>query len=699
MQFNARVHQSRAQRQRRGTGARVVIAILTVFLVMPLYRLQIAGAEQFSLQARQNRMRPLVVRAPRGTIYDRHGRIVAENIVGYQIQLMPAGLDTLHAQVGRLMPVLGLTDGDTLVAFRRYRRAPHLPMDVLRNASPDAVARLEERRFEFPEVLVQEYPKRHYPAAEAVAHMVGYVSEISEEELEKPEYEGYEPGRWIGKAGLEKEYEKRMGGEPGVRYLEIDAQGRIQRWLPEELGQRAVPGEDLHLYLDLDLQEYIAHIFPKEYNGAIIAIDPKTGGILAYYSHPTFNPNEFIGGVPPALWDSLNTDPRKPMLDRVGNSGQPAASTFKLAVAGIALDLGILDPEEYMPLPCSGGITYGGRYWRCWERSGHGRLNLIGAIQNSCNVYLYQVGLRLGLERFLETGERLGLSDRTGVDLPSEYDPTFPDIGWWERRYGYKPKQAEVISLSIGQGPLEMTALKLAQVYASLVVPGGRVPAPRLSVDIGAPPDTFHLDLDPREIWYLEAGMRRVMGPNGTARLSRLRDWEFIGKTGTAQNNGPDHGWFVGAAGPKGGEPEIAITMFLEHSLHGYIASGYVAEASNFYLDRKYGRPFQGWATPRHRLPRSLRINWDWTVPVVDPPMPAARSSSSADTDAAAGLATGGASADGGTAASPGGVGPGDGAGDPPAGGASPATADERVRQGSPPVPPDTSSSVRPARR
>jgi penicillin-binding protein 2 len=631
MQFNARVHQSRAQRQRRGTGARLVVAILTVFLIMPLYRLQIAGAEQFSLEARQNRMRPLVVRSPRGTIYDRQGRIVAENIVGYGVQLMPADPDTLRAQVARLQPILGLTDADTAVAFRRYRRAPHLPMEVLRDADPDAVARLEERRFEFPEVLVQEYPKRHYPAGEAVAHIVGHVSEISEEELTLPEYEGYKAGRWIGKAGLEKQYERRLGGEPGVRYLEIDARGAIQRWLPDDLGQRSVPGEDLHLYLDLDLQEYIAHIFPKEYDGAIIALDPKTGGILAYYSHPTFDPNEFIGGIPASLWDTLNTDPRKPMLDRVGNSGQPAASTFKLAVAGMALDLGILSPEEFMPIPCRGGLSYGGRYWRCWEASGHGSLNLVGAILNSCNVYFYQVGLRIGLQRFLDTGARLGLSERTGVDLPSEFDPNFPDPGWWERVWGYTPKESEVLSLSIGQGPIEMTALKLAQVYASLVTSDGRVPAPRFATDPGAPADTFHLDLDRREVWYLEAGMRRVMGPGGTARLSRLRDWDFIGKTGTAQNEGLAHGWFVGAGGPKGGQAEIAVTMFLQHAEHGTTPSGYVAEAINFYLDRKHGRPFQGWATPRHRLPRGLRINWDWTVPIEDPPIPLSRSPAPVD--------------------------------------------------------------------
>jgi len=652
MQFNTRIHQSRAQRQRRGIGARFIIIALTLFLVLPLYRLQIASGEQFALEARQNRMRPVVVRAPRGTIYDRHGRIVAENIVGYQVLLMPAPEDTLRSQLARLSPVLGLDSTDIAVAFRRYNRARHLPMEVLRDAAPEAIARLEERRFEFPEVLVQEYPKRHYPAGQAIAHFIGYISEISESELEQPAFEGYEAGRWIGKAGLERQYEKRLGGEPGVRHLEIDARGAIKRWLPPEIGQRPLPGEDVQLYLDLDLQEYIAHIFPKEYTGAIIALDPRTGGILAYYSNPTFDPNEFIGGIPTALWDSLRFDPGKPLLDRVGNSGQPAASTFKLAVAGMALDLGVITPEEYMPIPCTGGMSYGGRYVRCHLASGHGRQDLINAIKNSCNVYFYQVGLRIGFERFLETGTRLGFAERTGVDIPNEFKPNFPsEKGYWERRFGYEPKESEVLSLSIGQGPLQMTALKLAQIYASLVTPDGKVPAPRFASDIGAPADTFDLNLDRRDVWFLEAGMRRVVAPGGTAQLSRLQDWDFIGKTGTAQNP-PNlaHGWFVGAGGPKGEDAEIAVTMFLEHAEHGYIPSGYVAEAINFYLDRIHGKPFRGWATPRHLAPRGLPV-WNWSVPIEDPPMPPATIKSTA---AEAAGADGSASEQQATASAPG---------------------------------------------
>lgn len=614
------------RRRRRGYGARLLVLGLLLFLLVPLYRMQVIGAEDFELQAQQYRLRPIMLPAPRGTIYDRNGRVVAESVVGYKLMLMPDREEELRKKVARLQPVLGLTDEEVEAAFRRHAEAPHMPLELVRDASPVVIARMEEHRFLFPEVLVVEYSKRYYPAGPATAHFLGYVSEISEAELKLPEFAGYQPGRLIGKAGLERQYEKHLGGEPGFRYLEIDARGRIRRWLPNHLSVAPKPGKDLHLYLDLDLQEYIAKIFPKEYTGAIVALDPKTGGILAYYSHPTFDPNEFVGGIPARRWQELLNDPKKPLLDRVISSPQPAASTWKLAVAAMALSLDAIRPDEYMPIPCTGGMTWG-RYARCWDRRGHGRVNLIEGIKNSCNVYFYQVGIRIGLDRFLETGSRLGFTKKTGVDLPHEISPIFPTSReYWKRRFGYTPTETEILSLSIGQGPITMTVLKLAQIYAALARPDGKVPAPRFVADFGPPPDTFHIDLNRRDVWYLHAGMRRVVGPGGTAALSRLKDWDFIGKTGTAENaHGKDHAWFVGTgAAVKGGEPEIAVTMLLEFGEHGYVASGYVAEAINFYLNKKYGKPQPdgGFATPRLRLANNLPVDWDWNAPVEDPPLP-----------------------------------------------------------------------------
>ncbi|MGH7475212.1 MAG: penicillin-binding protein 2 [Longimicrobiales bacterium] len=628
----SRVEHPRGQRKRRARWARVVIALLVIVLGYSLFDVQVSSAERYALIAKENRMRPVVLRSPRGTIYDRYGRVVAENTVGYRVLLMPAPIDSLRAQVAVLAPILQMDSADVERAFRRFRVSPNYPMIVNDDAPDRAVATLLERKHEFPSALIHEYPKRHYPAGAAIAHFIGYVNEINERQLGLPQYRGYQQGRWIGQAGLEAQYERWLGGEPGVRYLEVDAQGRIKRWLPEETGLPAVPGRDLQLHLDLDLQKYLAEIFPKEWMGAIVAIEPQTGGILAYYSNPSYDPNRFIGGVSADYWRELQEDPRIPLLDRVVASGQPAASTWKLAVAGIALDLGAIEPEEYMPIPCTGGLSWGGRYARCWLPSGHGRMDLINGIKNSCNVYFYQVAIRIGLDRFLEHGTRMGFDRRTGVDVPHEIKPNFPnDRDYWVERFGYRAQDPEILSLAIGQGPLTMTVLKLAHIYSTLTAPEGKVPAPRLAMNgdqiLGTQQDTFQFRISPRDQWYIEAGLRRVLGPGGTAARSRLVEWEFIGKTGTAQApSGADHAWFVGmGAREVGADPEIAVTMFLAHAEHGYTASGYVGEAINFYLDRKYNRPFELFGTPRLRAENGLPVNWEyWTLPVVDPPIPPA---------------------------------------------------------------------------
>jgi penicillin-binding protein 2 len=630
MQRTGRLSTPRAQRVRRSRAARVIIIALIAFLSTALFRLQVLRGEEYAERAEGYRLRDLAVPAPRGTIYDRQGRVVAENVPGFQIQIMPgtqgstqARLDSMNAQIEQLRPLLGLTDEQLARARRRWTRQRHLPMVLMEDAPPRAIAAISERKPLFPSVLVHEYAKRRYPAGDAIAHFIGYISEISDSELKLPEFQGYEQGRWIGKAGLERQYEKLLGGTPGKRYLEIDANGRIRRWLPEERGVPPIPGRDLHLYLDLDLQEYIAEIFPREFEGAVVAIDPLTGGVLAYYSHPTYDPNLFIGGISSADYGVLRDDPAVPLLDRVVNSGQPAASTWKLAVAGLALDLGVLNPEEFMPISCTGGLSFQGRYARC--HGVHGRQNLIEGIKNSCNVYFYQLGIRIGLRRFLEHGARIGFADKTGIDVPHERKPQWPDIEWWERVLGYRAAENEVMSIAIGQGPTTMTIIKLAHIYAALTAPSGKVPAPRLAIESGVPADTFEFHTSARDRWFLEAGMRRVVAPGGTAGRSRLPWWDFIGKTGTAQAPpGKDHGWFVGTGAREPGAPaEIAVTMFLARSEHGYTASGYVAEIVNFYLSRKYGRPFQKWSTERFRSAQGLPVNWQqFQVPVVDPPMP-----------------------------------------------------------------------------
>jgi penicillin-binding protein 2 len=609
---------------RRSTAARGVLVLCLGILLAAAAKLQVVDVSAYATAAKNNRLRPLMVHAPRGTIYDRHGQVIAENVPAYQVMIMPGKRDSMEAQIKRLQPVLGFTKAQIDFAWRKWQRAKHLPMIILSDAPLNAIARLEERRREFPGVLVFEYAKRRYPAGDAVAHFIGYVSEINEAQLERPEFAAYQQGRWIGQQGLERFYEKQLGGEPGMRYLEIDAMGRIKRWLPEEMGVPAIPGRDLQLNLDLDLQRYVQGIFPRGYRGAFVALDPTTGGVLAYYSNPSYDPNLFTGGIAPSVYDSLVHDPAKPLFDRAGGSTQPPASAWKPAVAAMALEEKVITPEEIMPISCTGGMSYMGRYARCWEPRGHGRVDLIRGIKFSCDVYFYQVGIRLHLKRMLEVGTRLGYQDKTGIDLPTEVRNIFPEgIEFWQKRFRYTPTDNEVMSMAIGQGPVTMTPLKMVQIYSAIVRPDGKALAPRLAVSDSAPPFTLDLGLTRDNAEWLKRAMRRVLEPGGTAPQSRLLYWDFGGKTGTAQACAScplkDHAWFVGWGARPGVDPEIVAGMFLQHGEHGYVPSGYVANAINFFLDRKYGRRFERYPTPRERYPRGLPVTADYYTPVVDP--------------------------------------------------------------------------------
>ncbi|HUP90501.1 MAG TPA: penicillin-binding protein 2 [Longimicrobiales bacterium] len=620
---------------RRSTVARGALFLILCVLLGAAAKLQVVQVNEYALAAKNNRLRPILVQAPRGTIYDRHGNVIAENVPAYQVMLMPSKTcagnpggkkckNDMEAQIDPLRPILGLTDAQLAYSWKKFKQAPHLPMVLMSDAPDTAIARLEERKRDFPGVLVFEYAKRNYPAGSAVAHMIGYVAEITGPQLQQKEFEGYQQGRWIGQQGLERQYEKQLGGEPGMNYLEIDAMGRIKRWLPEELGLPAIPGKDLQLNIDLDLQRYIQGIFPKGFNGAFVAMDPETGGVLAYYSNPSYDPNVFTGGVSPAAYDSLMKDPNKPLFDRAGGSTQPPASTWKLPVAMMALEEKVITPEEVMPIACSGGMSYQGRYARCWEPAGHGRVDLIKGILHSCDVYFYQVGIRLHLKRFVEVGTKLGFQKRTGIDLPTEVKNIFPEsLDFWRRHFNDRaPADNQVMSMAIGQGPVTMTPLKMMQLFSAMARDDGKAPTLRI-VQTDSVSYSMDMHLTPDRTEALRKGMRRVVGPGGTAALTRLNHWDFMGKTGSAQSctrcGRPDHAWFVGMGGLPGQKMEIVAGMFMQYGHHGWAASDYVANGINFYLSRKYGVGFDRYPTPRMKNAKGMAIpNWAF-YPMADP--------------------------------------------------------------------------------
>jgi len=318
---------SSTTRWQRARGATLLLVLVLVFLLAAFFRLQVLRSSVYALQSEDNRLRAIPITAPRGTVYDRHGRIVAENVPGYSISLLPSNADTISAALDGMAPFLDLSPERREQLLELYRRFPNRTLTVVDDAEFAQVSAIEERRPEFRRSVIDMLPRRRYAAGAAIAHVIGYVSEISEAELAQERFETYEPGRTVGKAGLERQYEQRLGGTPGVRYVEVDAKGSIVSEIGPRPTVHPVPGEDLTLGLDLELQHLADSTFPAGMRGAVFAMDPRNGEVLLLYSHPTYDPNAFIGGINAELWASLRDDPNHPLLDRVASALYPPGST------------------------------------------------------------------------------------------------------------------------------------------------------------------------------------------------------------------------------------------------------------------------------------------------------------------------------------------------------------------------------------
>lgn len=603
-------------RKRRTLGAVFAITFMIAVLLTAFFQTQVLRGEQYAVRSEENRLRPIPILAPRGTIYDRNGEIVATSIPGFAVMMMPAGDEVVAETLRDLAPLLALSGQDLERLMAQRNRRPNHLLEITQDATYSQIAALEERRTAFPNLIVVERPKRHYPAGAAIAHMIGYVAEISREELERPEFRqaGYRQGRIIGKAGIERQYELPLGGEDGARFVEVDAMGRIVNPRATVQALPPQPGDDLRLTIDLPLQEYIRDIFPDTMRGGIVAMAPSTGEVLALYSNPSYDPNDFVGGIPGSLWQALNTDPAKPLLDRTINATYPPASTWKLATAAAGQERGVVSATTRMPIGCAGGMAYGGRYARCWYPQGHGSQDLVGAIRTSCNVYFYQVGIRLGIQDLIESGVRMGFATRSGIDLPNERAPEFPTgLEWWRRRFGHNPMPSEVMSLSIGQGPNSQTLIRLAHFY-SAIAGNGTAPEPHLVLREGAGQGDgqIRMTLNDEQLRALWEGLLAVTERGGTAYLSSLDRWSVYGKTGTAQNpHGENHGVFAGFAGPPGQPPEIAIVAYIEHGLKGSDVAPLASKVANFYLDRKHGLPFDPEPTLGERI---RKPGFDWST-------------------------------------------------------------------------------------
>jgi penicillin-binding protein 2 len=584
------------------------VAIAFSLLAVAFWVFQVAQHDKFREMADNNHTRRLPLPAPRGMLFDRHGAVLVENQNINNIALVREQTRDLDETLRLLAEATGVNAAQLRETVNRRRREPsYRPIVLIENATFEQRVAVAARRWELPGIIAQEVPTRRYPASQMAAHLFGYVSEVNEAQLGRPEYQGLEPGAVVGQAGVEQAYNKLLMGADGDRVVVVDSRGREI----DEVGEQAPKeGRRIQLTIDADVQRATAEGFKHfDYNGAAVILDPRSGEILSLVSLPAYDPNQFAVGIDLATWRALNGDKLKPLQNRALQGRYSPGSTFKIAVAVGALEEGVVTPEHR--IFCPGGATFYGRFFKCWLAGGHGSVDMREAIEKSCNTYFYTLGNMLGVDRIHKWSAALGLGERSGIDLPNEVRGLVPSTEWKKQATGEKWYAGETISVSIGQGQVSVTPLSLA-VMMMTVANGGTRYTPHVlkAIDDGegwkpvAPPAPQSVTrMKDSTVAALHDGLWRVVNGAGTGIRGRVVGYNVAGKTGTAQvisNQGKaaargtekdlrDHGWFVFFAPHD--KPEIAGVIFAEHAEHGYLGAPIARFAMETYFAKKEGRP------------------------------------------------------------------------------------------------------------
>jgi penicillin-binding protein 2 len=541
-------------------------------LFIGLYFFQVIHADKYVRLAYGNRLRLIRFSPPRGEIYDRNGVPLAVNETTFSIMGYPLDLDKpdMLPHLSKLLSNHGIPmsveDLDRTIkkqrwaSYRVIRLVPNLTMAQMAELVADP---------EFPNQL---FPlpvwRRIYPAGALAANVTGYVGEISEGELRDSRRGEYVGGDLVGKSGIERYYEEQLRGVAGEEAIEVNAKGRKVRTIDLRASEK---GQDIRLTLDMGAQKLATELL-SEYKGAIVLMDVKTGAVLVLASSPTYDNNPLAWGVSSREWQEITEDKDKPMLDRSIAGVYPPASTFKALVALAALEENVVTPAT--TFFCSGSLKLPSRTFRCWRRSGHGNVNLIGALQNSCDVYFYQVGMKLGIDRLLKWAEKFGLGAPTGIDLPGEAAGNAAGPEWKKNRFKENWYQGDTVNYSIGQGFLLLTPLQIARFYAAIANGGHLVTPHVVSMNFRPPID---MEILPDKLAVVQKGLDYVVSRGTGARAGRF-GITVAGKTGTAQNShGLDHAVFAGYA-PADNPQYVAVAM-VEAGEHGSsVASPIVGE-------------------------------------------------------------------------------------------------------------------------
>lgn len=583
------------------------VVLLFLFLVVRLFALQIIKNEYYAALSEENRIRIVPIEPPRGLVYDRNGTLLVDNYPSYTVSVLPNEVADIETTLKELSMVLG-ADQAELMARCQPRAIRFSPVKIQRDVSFDIVSYIEENRLDLPGVICQVEPKRRYVYGEVISHVLGYTGEISEQELKTFHDRGYLCGWAIGKDGLEQAYEEDLKGQNGFNYLEVNAVGREIGLLTGKDPVPPVPGKNLHLTLDIRLQHFVHRLFEKDMIGSIVALDPQTGEILAMVSSPTFDPNRFSSVLTPEEWITLHTDPQHPLLNRAIEALYPPGSTLKLVTAAAGLESGTITVHTRLQA-CTGGMQFGNRVFHCWAEEGHGALNLMGAIAQSCDVYFYQLGQRVGLNTWSKFARIFGFGRPAGVDLEGEEGGLVPSSDYYNKRYGKRKWSPNlIVNLSVGQGEVLVTPLQLA-VFAGLIGMDGVWYQPHLVKAIELPASGHAMKrssearyisgISKRTFGVLQKAMADVVnGAWGTARAAAIEGVTVAGKTGTAQNpHGDDHAWFICYA--PADDPVIAVAVIVENGGKGSaVAAPLAKRVLEAYLFDSFEEEMAGDSSP-----------------------------------------------------------------------------------------------------
>ncbi len=602
------------------------LAGVFLFLLAGFAYLQLIESSRYADLAERNRIRTIPMVSPRGRILDRDGRLIVDNRSSFSIALMRENTKNIYLSLAAIAEGLELDREALVFRINGFKNtASFQPIIIKEDASSADVAFVESHRLEYPELEVVLIPRRAYPKSDLAAHVIGYVGEVTPEMMESGTYNNLQPGDVVGKSGLEKMYDEYLTGKDGYRRIIVNSRGREMGKLEQV---NPIPGHQLKLTLDLDLQRVAEEAIGNR-SGAVVAIDPATGEVLAMVSRPAFDPNLFAGRMSLEQWNSIQNNPDKPLLNRAIQSRFSPGSIFKVIMAAAGLEAGTLTPSTVYY--CGGSLSLYGNVFHCHGGKGHGTVGLHQAIVSSCNIFFYNVGKILGIDRISYYASKMGLGAKTGIDLPNEDSGLMPSAEWKKNVRHQRWFLGETISVSIGQGAVGVTPLQLVRSVAGIAL-GGVFPRPHLvkwQQNEGLkPPEGEESDekfqLKEQTVSQITSGMYGVVNEGGTGAAARLPDVQVCGKTGTVQVVGStakvkhdagtpfgSHGWFVGFAPRE--HPQIAVAVIVEHGGFGGDISAPIAhEIFKVYFAKKNMRlspnsPIQLTSAPIEELAQRIQ--------------------------------------------------------------------------------------------